>query len=401
MNQKIVIAGTGFAGVWAALAARRAITLAGKADEIDVLVVSPAPRLVIRPRLYEAVLENMDPDVGALLAAVGAEHLAGWIETIDWDAQRLTVSLPGGGTQNIVYDRFVLATGSQLYRPDIPGIDLVHDTDQFDTAIRLDRHIAALKDQPASPARDTIVVAGGGLTGFEAATEMPIRLRAAWGEDAAFRVILVDTADKPGASMGDEAQPYLAEALQYGGIETRTGVRVTSIDPDGVTLSSGERIETHMVVWTAGMRANPLAAQLPGEHDPLGRIVGDPYLRAPHAPGVFVTGDAVRAATDDFGNVAAMSCQHALSLGRVAGHNAAADLLGEPLHPYSQPKYVTCIDLGEWGALYTEGWDRQVRLTRDEAKAVKQEINRIWIYPPAADRDAVFAVANPDYVVVP
>lgn len=401
MKQKIVIAGTGFAGIWAALAARRAITLAGKADEIDVLVISPIPRLVIRPRLYEAVLENMDPDVGALLEAVGARHLPGRVETIDWAARRLTVALPDGHSETVAYDRFVLATGSQLYRPDIPGIDLVHDTDQLDSAMQLDRHIRALKGAPAGAARDTVVVAGGGLTGFEAATEMPIRLRAAWGKDARFRVILIDTADKPGASMGDEAQPHLAEALAHGGIETRTGVRVTAIDANGVTLSSGERIETRTVVWTAGMRAHPLAAQLPGEHDALGRLIGDPYLRAPQAPGVFVTGDAVQAATDDLGNVAAMSCQHALSLGRVAGHNAAADLLGQTLHPYSQPKYVTCIDLGEWGALYTEGWDRQVRLTRNDAKAVKQEINRIWIYPPAADRDAVFAVANPDYVIVP
>ena len=58
-----------------------------------------------------------------------------------------------------------------------------------------------------------------------------------------------------------------------------------------------------------------------------------------------------------------------MSLGRVAGHNAAAELVGLPLHPYSQPKYVTCLDIGPWGALYTEGWDRQVRLTREAGKA--------------------------------
>lgn len=172
------------------------------------------------------------------------------------------------------------------------------------------------------------------------------------------------------------------------------------MDAHSVTLSSGERIETHSVVWAAGMRAHPLAAQIPGEHDAFGRVVGDAYLRAPAAEGVFVTGDTVRAATDDCGNVAVMSCQHALSLGRTAGHNAAAELVGLPLHPYSQPKYVTCVDLGEWGALFTEGWDRRVRLTRAEAKAVKQEINRVWIYPPAADRDAAFALASPDHVIV-
>jgi NADH:ubiquinone reductase (H+-translocating) len=78
------------------------------------------------------------------------------------------------------------------------------------------------------------------------------------------------------------------------------------------------------VVWTAGARANPLAAQIPGEHDRYGRIHVDPYLRAGQATNVFAAWDVAHAATDDHGNVAAMSCQHALSLGRVAGHNAAS-----------------------------------------------------------------------------
>jgi NADH dehydrogenase len=401
MTKKIVIVGTGFAGVWAALSAARAIDLAGQPHAVEVIVVSPTPTLTIRPRLYEAVLDNMNPDVGALLAEVGASHVAGTVQQIDAEARALTVALPGGGERVIAYDRLVLAAGSRLYRPDVPGLaEFAFDTDQHDSAHALDAHLKGLKDRPESPARNTVVVAGGGLTGLEAVTEMPVRLRAALGEDAAFRVILVDTADVPGGSLGADAAPYFAEALAFAGVEAKTGQRVTAIDSDSVTLSSGEVIPTNTVVWTAGMRASPIAAQVPGEHDELGRVIGDAYLRAPAAEGIFVTGDSVRAATDDAGNFAAMSCQHALSLGRVAGHNAAAELLGLPLHPYSQPKYVTCVDLGEWGALFTEGWDRQVRLTRAEAKAVKQEINRVWIYPPAPDKAAVFAVANPDYVVV-
>jgi NADH dehydrogenase len=193
----------------------------------------------------------------------------------------------------------------------------------------------------------------------------------------------------------------IEQALAECGVETITGAAVTSISADGVTLSSGERIETNTVVWTAGARANPLAAQIAGEHDRFGRVVGDAFLRAGEVDDIFVTGVVVRAATDDLGNVAVMSCQHAMSLGRVAGHNAAAELVGLPLHPYSQPKYVTCLDIGPWGALYTEGWDRQVRLTRETGKARKREINTQWIYPPAADRHAAFAVANPDHVIVP
>lgn len=402
MVQRIVIAGTGFAGVWAALSASRAIALAGRQNDVEVVVVSPKPNLVIRPRLYESKLDNMNPDVAELLAAVGARHVAGLVEAIDVDARTVAIALNGGGHETISYDRFVLAAGSQLFRPDVPGLaEYAFDTDQFDSAHALDRHLKEIGQRPDSAARNTVVVAGGGLTGLEAVTEMPIRLRAVLGEDAAFRVILIDTADRPGKSLGEDTVPHFTEALAFAGVEVRSGVRVTAIGADSVTLSSGEMIETNTVVWAAGMRASPLARQIPGEHDEVGRVMGDAYLRAPAANGIFVTGDTVRAATDDLGNVAAMSCQHALSLGRVAGHNAAAELVGLPLHPYSQPKYVTCVDLGDWGALFTEGWDRQVRLTRAEAKAIKQEINRIWIYPPAADREAVFAVANPDYVIVP
>ena len=106
------------------------------------------------------------------------------------------------------------------------------------------------------------------------------------------------------------------------------------------------------------------------------------------------TGDVARAATDDLGNHALMTCQHAIALGRSAGNNVAADLLGVEPIPYSQVKYVTCLDLGGWGAVFTEGWDRQVRFVREEGKKIKTEINGVWIYPPAADR----AVAQPHHV---
>lgn len=402
MSQKIMIAGSGFAGLWAAISASRAIAQAGREGAVEVTVISPEPNVTIRPRLYEPVLENMNPGIAPLLDAVGVRHIAGHVETIDTAARQIGVALAAGGRDNLSYDRFILAAGSQLFRPEVPGLaDHGFDSDQLASAQALDAHLKALAARPASEARNTVVVAGGGFTGLEAATEMPGRLRAALGSDAAVRVIIVDNAAAIGASMGPQAQPFVAEALAEAGIETRAGARVSAIEADGVTLSSGERIATSTVVWTAGMRATPLAAQLPGEHDPLGRVIGDAWLHAPAADGVFVTGDAVKVPTDDRGNFNVMSCQHALSLGRVAGHNAAAELVGLPLHPYSQPKYVTCLDLGPWGALYTEGWDRQVRYTREEGKKIKQEINRLWIYPPAPDRDAAFAVANPDYVIVP
>jgi NADH dehydrogenase len=81
-----------------------------------------------------------------------------------------------------------------------------------------------------------------------------------------------------------------------------------------------------------------------------------------------------------------MSCQHARRLGAFAGYNAAADLLGEPTLPYDQPVYVTCLDLGPGDAIFTRGWSAKTEMTRMQAKKMKEDINTVWIYPPAADR---------------
>lgn len=401
MSKRIIIAGSGFAGLWAALAAQRAIHLASQEQNIEVMMVSPSPNVGIRPRLYEAVLENMNPDISELLTVVGVKFLAGWVNKIDVDQQTIEVATTDGNKQNLSYDRFVLATGSTTFMPPIPGLkEYGFSVNTLEDAEKLDHHLKNLATKPANAARNTVVVAGGGLTVLETVTEMPERLRSILGETDV-RVVLVDSSTEIGAAMGDQAATVIREALNELGVEGKAGLKVNALDATGVTLSNGEKIETETVIWTAGMRANPLTSQIAGEKDNLGRLIGDAYLHAPEAKNIFVTGDTVKVPTDDLGNFNVMSCQHAMSLGRVAGYNAAAELVDLPLHPYSQPKYVTCVDLGPWGALYTEGWDRQVQFVREEAKKIKQEINTVWIYPPVADRDAVFAIANPDFVIVP
>ncbi|MCS6739376.1 FAD-dependent oxidoreductase [Acinetobacter baumannii] len=401
MSKRIIIAGSGFAGLWAALAAQRAIHLASQEQNIEVMMVSPSPNVGIRPRLYEAVLENMNPDISELLSLVGVKFLAGWVNKIDVDQQTIEVATTDGNKQNLSYDRFVLATGSTTFMPPIPGLkEYGFSVNILEDAEKLDHHLKNLATKPANAARNTVVVAGGGLTGLETVTEMPERLRSILGETDV-RVVLVDSSTEIGAAMGEQAATVIREALNELGVEGKAGLRVTALDATGVTLSNGEKIETETVIWTAGMRANPLTSQIAGEKDNLGRLIGDAYLHAPEAKNIFVTGDTVKVPTDDLGNFNVMSCQHAMSLGRVAGYNAAAELVDLPLHPYSQQKYVTCVDLGPWGALYTEGWDRQVQFVREEAKKIKQEINTVWIYPPVADREAVFAIANPDFVIVP
>jgi NADH dehydrogenase len=146
------------------------------------------------------------------------------------------------------------------------------------------------------------------------------------------------------------------------------------------------------------MRAAPLTAQVPGERDNFGRLLVDRTLRVPAVAGVFATGDAAKAACDDLGNFALMSCQHATRMGAFAGNNAAAELLGLATHPYHQKGYATCLDLGETRAIFTRGWDRKVELVGAKAKATKKEINTVWIYPPRAERAAALASADPEHV---
>jgi NADH dehydrogenase len=237
-------------------------------------------------------------------------------------------------------------------------------------------------------------VVGAGFTGIEVATEMPALLAQA-RVAGAHRVILLDPNPVVGATIGDHARPVITDALSALGIETRLGERVSAIDANGITLASGEVIPTKTVVWCGGMAASPLTATLPAERDRYGRLVVDPVMRAAGLPHIFAAGDVARSVVDGV-HASVMSCQFARPMGRFAGHNVVADLFGQPLLPLEIDWYVTVLDLGPWGALYTTGWDRQVHSTGAAAKATKQTINRQRIYPPRdGDRAALYAAAAP------
>lgn len=397
---RIVIIGAGFAGMYAALSAARLRDIQGASpDKLEIALVAPEPTLVVRPRLYEPKPETLTAPLQDVLKAIDVVYVRGHAEAIDTRSKVVEIAAAQGARKKLPYDRLVVATGSRLFRPNVPGLaEHGFSVDQLDDAVALDRHLHGLSSRPASKARNSVVVAGGGFTGIEAATEVPSRLRKILGKDAQLRVVIVDRNEAIAPDMGAGPRPVIEDALRKLGIETRLGVGVASLDKSGVTLSDGERIECQTVIWAAGMRAAPLTAQIPAERDQFGRLLVDRELRVPSVSGVFATGDAARAACDDVGNYALMSCQHATRMGAFAGNNAAAELLGVPTRPYHQKAYVTCLDLGEAGALFTRGWERTVEMVGDVAKKTKQEINTVWIYPPKAERAAALASADPERV---
>lgn len=395
MKQQLLVIGAGFGGLWSALSAARLLDMHGRND-VEITLLAPQAELRIRPRFYEPDVHSMFAPLAELFDAVGVRFVKGTAERIDEQTRKVGYRDETGRTGNLSYDCLVLASGSQLSRPPVPGLkEYAFDVDQIESAARLESHLMSLRHQPASRARNTVVIAGGGFTGIETATEMPARLRAVLGEDQDVRVIIVDRGERIGAVMGDGIRPSIIEASDSLGIEWITGATVAAVDANGVTLADGRHIESHTVIWTVGFRASPLTEQLDAERDGQGRLHVDGNLKVRGLNNVFAAGDVAYAATDEIGNFAVMSCQHAISLGRHAGNNAAADLLGVAPTQYRQPKYVTCLDLGAWGAVYTEGWDRQLKLVKAEAKELKTQINTVWIYPPAADRRAALAAADP------
>ena len=366
---RIVIIGGGFAGVWSAAGAALA---RGDAD-LRITLVAPNDRMVLRPRLYEPEPDLATVELGRILDPIGVEHVRATVSTIDTE-RRLVVT---GGSENsseIGYDRLVLAAGSKLVRPDgLPGAERLFDIDTLDGARRLTDHLRGRDGYSA-------VVVGAGFVGLEAATALADR----------GRVLLVDRSDVVGHQLGPGPRAEIESALDELGVERRLGTTVTEVGDGYAVLSDGSRVDADAVVWSVGMRANELTRQVSDHLDHLGRVPVDRYLRA--RPEVFVAGDAAAAAFDAEQTVM-QACQHATPLGKVAGYNAAADLLGVPARDFTPGPYVTCLDLGGAGGIFTRGWDRWVMASGADGGEIKRRINTA-IHPPVDDAAAILAAAD-------
>jgi NADH dehydrogenase len=278
----------------------------------------------------------------------------------------------------------VVATGSVMRRPPVAGASEAYSIDTVRDAVELDHRLMEISRRQQA----TIAIVGAGFTGIELALEMRDRL--AWYKpDRAqtARVVLLDRSSVVGPELGPGPRPFIISALEQASVETRLEQRITALGRDWVLFESGERLQADAVVVCTGLVAAPFTASVPGPKDALGRILVDKTLRSP-LEGIFAAGDACAADAGD-GHVTLLSCQHALQLGRFAGENAARSLTGLPLLRYQQPDYVTCLDLGRSGAVFTRGWNRAVGTAGAEAKALKREINTIRIYPPTGSRDSL------------
>ena len=388
---ELLVLGGGFAGVMAALGAMHEND--HHDGDLTVTLVSATPYITIRPRLYEHSPETLRTRLEPTLRPAGINFVEGRVLFVDTVARSVSFENKSLDSDTLAYDKLILATGSELNAPTIPGLaEHAFDIDNYDSAVAFDHHLQQSTTGAQETGTNTFVIVGSGMTGVELAAEMRTRIAHHAGRDIAeqARIILVERSEVLAPEFGPEPRPIIQQALDEAGVEIRLSTTVTKIEHDTVMFDTDERVPCATTVVATGMRANSLTAQISSRTDEAGRLHVDDELHVLGVNDVYAAGDVAHALADDQ-HYALMSCQHSLTMGKYAGYNASHELLDLPLRPYRQPGYTSTLDLGTFGAVFTEGWDRKLVNHGPEAKKRKRWINEELIYPPVGDRAAVLA----------
>jgi len=156
--------------------------------------------------------------------------------------------------------------------------------------------------------------------------------------------VLVDAAEKILPEIPTRLGDYAAHQLARRGVDIRVRTTLESVEPHAAVLSDGSRILTSTVVWTAGVRANPVNEQLGMPLDDRGRVLVDPMLRVEGVPHVWALGDGARVPNGATpGSFDPPTCQHALRQAR----RLAKNLTGEP-KPYRYRMLGQVATLGRY-----------------------------------------------------
>jgi NADH:ubiquinone reductase (H+-translocating) len=378
--KRIAIIGGGFAGTWSAIAATKRIKDLNKANEVEVVLINPDDFMGIRPRYYEKDISQAKVPFNNLLKPIGVHFLNGKVTNILWEKRKVRIE---NRNELLDYDKLIITAGSRISIPPISGLkEHSFNVDTYHEAVRLQSHLDSLSRFQNSDGVYTVIVIGAGFTGIEIATEIVSKLEELTDtKKNKPRVILLDRGSKVGNDMGAESQFIVEQALNELNIEVILQRDIHQVDQDGVILSNGEKCASKTVIWAGGLRANPLTKLLPVTTDPLGRLFVDRALKVRGMEHIFAAGDVARAQVDEQ-HVSLMSCQHAIPQGKIVGTNVVNEMFEKQLLHYEQPNYVTCLDLGSWGALFTKGWDRNVFSYGADTKKMKESITQSKIYPP-------------------
>jgi NADH dehydrogenase len=351
--------GGGYVGMYTALRLQRKLRR-GKAE---VIVIDPQSYLTYQPFLPEAAAGSLEPrHVVVPLRRVlrRCTVLTGTVTRIDHAQRRLTMQPLEGPPREVAYDQVVVAPGSVARTLPIPGLrERAVGFKTIEEAIFLRNSVLARLDIAATTLDAEVrrralsfVFVGGGYAGIEAFAELEdMAVGALRYYDGIvtsdLRWVLVEATGRILPEVSTALGAYTAERLTERGMELHLGTRLLSCVDGHVVLDDGTEFDADTIVWTAGVRANPMLANTDLPRDDKGRLPCTAQLQIRDGdvpvPGAWSAGDC--AAVPDLanpGNVTGPSAQHAVRQARTLGDNLVAAVRGRPLSSYSH-KYVGSV----------------------------------------------------------
>jgi NADH:ubiquinone reductase (H+-translocating) len=371
MAWNVVIAGGGFGGAAAAHELERVMPK----QSARLALVNETNFALYTPFLPEAAAGTLEPRhvVTPLREMLKRTYLRiGAIIGHDPEAKTVTLRAKYGETETMPYDQLLLALGSTSRVLPVPG--LAQHAVGFKSladAIYLRNHVVETLEE-ANATEDprrreellTYVFVGGGYAGLEALAELQDFAADAMDSYPRARLhgmrwVLVEASDRVLPEIDRELAEYALRELRGRGIDIRLQTTLEEVTADRARLSSGEVLPTRTVVWTAGVKAQPILAELNLPLDERGRVPVDSYLRVQGMDSVWAIGDCA-AAPDPRGGTCPPTAQHAVRQGPVVARNIAAELgIGSP-KPFDYRSEASFVNLGRYKAVGRIG-DRTFR----------------------------------------
>ena len=368
MAWNVVIAGGGFGG---AHAAHRLERLLPK-QSARLILVNDVNFLLYTPFLPEAAAGTLEPRhvVTPLRDILKRTYLRlGAVTAHDPASRTVEITDHEGEVSEQRYDQLIMALGSVSRLLPVPGLEHAIGFKSLADAIWLRNHVietlesANASEDPAM--RDellTYVFVGGGYAGLEALAElqdfaadaMDVYPRARLH---GMRWILVEATERVLPETDLKLAEYAMRELRGRGIDIRLGTRLDALEPDAVTLSTGERIPSRTVVWTTGVAPHPSLARLSVPLNEQGRVPVDRFMRVEGSDSVWAIGDA--AAVPDpsqrYAKPTPPTAQHAIRQGRAVARNVAAALGVGTARPFTYRNRGSFVNLGRYKAVAQAG----------------------------------------------
>ncbi len=358
---RILVVGGGYVGMYTALRLQKKLF-----RKAEITVVDPQSNMTYQPFLPEAAAGSLEPrHVVVPLRKVlrRCRVITATVTRIEHARQVATVLPSEGEGYEIEYDVLVVCPGSVSRLLPIPG--LAEHGIGFKTigeAIYLRNHVlsrldlaASVSDPKRRPRALSFVFVGGGYAGVEAIAELQDMARYALRyidgvEESDMRWVLVEAATRIMPEVSVALGSYTADRLAERNIDVRLSTRLESVVDGHVVLSDGEEFDAETVVWTAGVKPNPMLAATDLPRDDQGRLSCRADLTVRGVDGVFAAGDCAAvpdlSKPDEPDAVCSPSAQHAARQAKTLANNIVATLRGRTRHDYVHAYAGSVASLG-------------------------------------------------------